>query len=178
MPLTLSVVSNIMGRTRRPAQQSTHAGRFRDLFSLQMSAHAGSEKVLWTLLVCVSHWMRSPIFIPLTLFRPVYTHGGRGATKRGLDKNAIKQHVVLYDMREQPYFLDEEIRKGMPTTPIAVTLSQNHLNFTLDPMSRIRFDFRYTVQYNWKVGNLGMVITCNMPFFLECADDSKVSRDN
>lgn len=80
------------------------------------------------------------------------TYGGRGLKKSGLKQSEIDAHAVVYDSTSEPVYLE-----GEPKTtkrPIAVDLEPGQ---TLNTASRLHFAKPFTIEWNTKVMDVGMV---------------------
>jgi hypothetical protein len=82
--------------------------------------------------------------------RPISTYSGQGTAKPGVDSST---HAVIYMAGTMPRVEPNEQR--MTKDPIAVIPASPAEK--LDKMSRINFGKVYTIEYNVKVMDVGMV---------------------
>ncbi|KAL8928778.1 MAG: hypothetical protein Q9208_001556 [Pyrenodesmia sp. 3 TL-2023] len=81
---------------------------------------------------------------------PILTYSGKGAGKKGVDQKA---HAIIYTGSEPPGKLPSEA--GMNKTPIRVVPSR--ADEKLDPVSRVNMGKMFTVEWNTKVKDIGLV---------------------
>ncbi|KAI4197150.1 MAG: hypothetical protein LQ346_003067 [Caloplaca aetnensis] len=81
---------------------------------------------------------------------PILTYSGKGAGKKGVDQKA---HAIIYTGGDPPERLATEV--GMNKTPIRVIPSR--ADEKLDPVSRVNMGKMFTVEWNTKVKDIGLV---------------------
>lgn len=93
---------------------------------------------------------------------PIHTYSGQGVTKRGLSREDIERHAVIYmqGTKSQP----RQDERGLVKEPIAVKPASPDQK--LDPMSRLNFGKPYTVEHNIKAMEVGMVTDKSMPYLV------------
>ncbi|KAL8905122.1 MAG: hypothetical protein Q9207_002823 [Kuettlingeria erythrocarpa] len=84
------------------------------------------------------------------LDRPILTYSGKGAGKKGVDQKA---HAIIYTGGDPPERLATEV--GMNKTPIRVIPSR--ADEKLDPVSRVNMGKMFTVEWNTKVKDIGLL---------------------
>lgn len=96
------------------------------------------------------------IVIKLTYLSPIYTYGGRGTSKAGVDPD---EHAIVYSLPQPPQHVPGETR--LTKGPIRVIPASPEIKFSL--ASRINFAINHPIQHNVKVKDLGMVADEDMP---------------
>ncbi|KAF7511129.1 hypothetical protein GJ744_005360 [Endocarpon pusillum] len=91
---------------------------------------------------------------------PIHTYSGQGVTKRGLSREDIERHAVIYMQGTTSQPRPDE--RGLVKEPIAVKPASPDQK--LDPMSRLNFGKPYTVEHNIKAMDVGMVTDKSMPY--------------
>lgn len=89
------------------------------------------------------------------------TYGGRGLTKKGLLKDEINAHAIIYDVERGVQSLKNE-----PSTkqrPIGVKMAEGE---SLDIASRVHLGKPYIVETNLKVMNVGQVVPKDLEYLL------------
>lgn len=86
--------------------------------------------------------------------RPIYTHQKKGATKSGLHASDRAQHAIIHDANIEPDLIRLDHENGIHPARIAVNMVKGE---TLHATSRLRFNYACTVEYDWRVQDLGMV---------------------
>jgi hypothetical protein len=94
---------------------------------------------------------------------PISTYGGQGVLKHGLSLSEMKAHAVIYSSNTSPK-IDYRDKHLMAKKPIAVDMASKEQK--LDPMSRLNFSKPYSVEWNVKVMNIGMVMKESIPLLM------------
>ncbi|KAF1930299.1 uncharacterized protein M421DRAFT_418617 [Didymella exigua CBS 183.55] len=84
----------------------------------------------------------------------ISTYGKRGTLKRGCNAS---EHTAVYLEGSNPYTLQGEWERGMTKDPIMITPT-NPQEF-MEPTSRLRCGRIYSIEWNVKVKDIGMVAT-------------------
>lgn len=116
----------------------------------------------------------TPLFSALIDCSPISTYGGRGTSKSGLSREAIRNHAIIHMSDTQPARLASET--FMVKRPI--TVDPGSPDQKLDQMSRLNFGKIYTVEHNVKVMNVGKLSRGSMPFFVSYAQASLLGELN
>lgn len=92
----------------------------------------------------------------LNQISPVMAYAHRGTLKPGV---IAHEHAVIHHFGEDPQacYFPGEYEGGMTKEPIAVTPSDG--NTLLKRESRIRFGKAYSIEWNVKVKDIGMVVS-------------------
>ena len=89
---------------------------------------------------------------------PIATYGGHGLLKKKVREFERRAHTALYvEGLTEPTIYEEE---GMTKQPLAIETKDN-----IHAMSRLNFAAVHTVQWNWRVKNVGMIAKGSMRFF-------------
>lgn len=102
---------------------------------------------------------------------PINSYGGKGVAKKGMSKEEIEAHTIIYMATARPVRSSEET--GIIKDPIAVETATNQ---TLDRFSRLNFAKIHTVEHNVKVMNVGIVCRAHM-YRLEGYWKAELTRD-
>lgn len=90
---------------------------------------------------------------------PISTYGGNGLTNKKLSEAEVRAHAIVYQSESRAKTLSGEPR--LPKEAIEVVLADE-----ADPIhvaSRVHFGKCYTVEWNIKVMNIGMVTSTQIP---------------
>ena len=92
-------------------------------------------------------------------FSAIATYSGNGTLKRGCNP---REHAIIYNTGVHPStcYLAGEWEAGLQKDPIEVTPADDSSRLT--PTSRIRFGKVYSIEWNVKVKDIGMVIDSDM----------------
>jgi hypothetical protein len=90
---------------------------------------------------------------------PISTYNGLGVAKRGMTMANRQKHTIVYDNSKKPTRGKDEI--DLDKKPIAVVVAPKQ---KLDPLSRLNFGQRISVELNVKVMNVGKVHSDSMPY--------------
>ncbi|KAH6644151.1 hypothetical protein C7974DRAFT_407853 [Boeremia exigua] len=82
----------------------------------------------------------------------ISTYGGRGAMKNGCDPS---EHTIVHLNNVEPYWLPGEVNRGMTKDPISIEPVEQ--NEEMDPRSRLRCGKIYSIEWNVKLRDIGMV---------------------
>jgi hypothetical protein len=83
----------------------------------------------------------------------IATYGGRGVLKPGCNAS---EHTIVHIKGHSPQYVHGEWEKGMTKEPIAIKPADK--NETMLPTSRLRLGKTYSIEWNVKVRDIGMVI--------------------
>ena len=114
------------------------------------------------------------------MLRPIFSYNSQGISTKKFHKKEAKQHAIVYDEVAGPDYDDEEVRKGLATRK---SLSARIVpGKTLDPWSRVRFDYVNTVYYHLGVSEVGIItnldtLNKNLPFRAKSSDSNPSSRN-
>ncbi|KAL8828584.1 MAG: hypothetical protein Q9170_006544, partial [Blastenia crenularia] len=86
----------------------------------------------------------------------IKTYGGRGAAKRGVDANS---HAIVYTTAHPPAQLENEPKLIRHPIRVCTSSPENKLA----PASRVNLGKTYTVEFNSKVKEVGMVDRLSIP---------------
>lgn len=92
--------------------------------------------------------------------RPIFSYGGQGVGKHGLNSTEVLRHAVVHMEGRGPSLVPAENdwkKKGKISTDDAFTVHPS-VGASLHAASRIRFDQPYTVRFNLPVLDLGIVL--------------------
>lgn len=85
--------------------------------------------------------------------RAISTYGGQGALKHGCDPS---EHAIVHLDNANPVWLAGEYERGMTKEPISIRPSVQ--GETMDPTSRVRCGKIYSIEWNVKLRDIGMVV--------------------
>lgn len=91
----------------------------------------------------------------------VGTYGGKGLSQRGLKRDEINAHAIIYDSQKEPEYLPREPKTTK--APIAVKVITGH---SLNSATRVHYAKPYTVDWHAKVMNLGSITPECLPTFM------------
>jgi hypothetical protein len=94
----------------------------------------------------------SRIVVKLTKGSAITTYGDRGALKRGCKAS---EHTIVYLKGKQPIWISGELEKGMTKEPIMI--EPTDAQETMKATSRLRCGKIYSIEWNIKVRDIGMV---------------------
>lgn len=101
----------------------------------------------------------SSAFTWLMCYRPIFSYGNKGTTKRGV---VADEHAIAYSLGTQPQLVPGEAPLAKAPIPIVMDDGAG----ILVPASRIYFAIHHPIQYNVKVKSLGYVHPDYLPTFL------------
>jgi hypothetical protein len=87
----------------------------------------------------------------------ISSYGGRGTLKYGFTAPA---HAIVYLTGTEPECLQGEFERGMTKDPIEIYPASP--TETMEPSSRLRFGKIYSIEWNVKVREIGMVARKDM----------------
>jgi hypothetical protein len=90
--------------------------------------------------------------VKLTKSSAITTYGNQGALKRGCKAS---EHTIVYLEGTQPTWLSGEREKGMTKEPIMI--EPTDAQETMQCVSRLRCGKIYSIEWNVKVRDIGMV---------------------
>lgn len=82
----------------------------------------------------------------------ISTYGKQGTLKSGC---AAGEHTIVHLTGSQPIYLYGEYERGMTKDPIEI--EPTHSSETMEPTSRLRFGKMYSIEWNVKVKDIGLV---------------------
>lgn len=88
----------------------------------------------------------------LTKYSAISTYGGRGVTKPGC---RASEHTIVYLNGTQPIAFQSELERGMDKEPIMI--DPTNPSETMESASRLRCGKIYSIEWNVKVRDIGMV---------------------
>jgi hypothetical protein len=94
--------------------------------------------------------------------RSITTYRGQGPSKKGLTREEVENHAVVYASGTKPFTLPTE--QGMIKDPIEVMMATPDQK--LDKMSRLNFQKIYSVEHNVQAMDVGLVSRRSIPYLL------------
>jgi hypothetical protein len=94
----------------------------------------------------------SRVVVKLTKSSAISTYGGQGATKRGCKAS---EHTIVHFKGTDPVWIPGERARGMTKEPIMIEPTDT-LEI-MQPFSRLRCGKIYSIEWNVKVRDIGMV---------------------
>lgn len=120
---------------------------------------------------------RSRCGIFLTVYSAISTYGGQGTLKHGCN---AAEHTIVYLEGTNPVRLEGEWERGMVKDPIMII--PTNPQETMGPSSRLRCGKIYSIEWNVKLKEIGMVAahdkTKLMQYFAEEQDNGFDLDDN
>jgi hypothetical protein len=98
----------------------------------------------------------SRVVVKLTKSSAISTYGGQGATERDCEAS---EHTIVHLKGTDPVWIPGERARGMTKEPIMIEPTDT-LEI-MQPSSRLRCGKIYSIEWNVKVRDIGMVALCD-----------------
>jgi hypothetical protein len=108
--------------------------------------------------------------VSLTRISAISTYGRKGVLKPGCNAS---EHAIAYLKGQQPLYLNGERERGMHKDPIEIEPADSQA--VSDPTSRIRFGKTYSIEFNVKVCEIGMVSQDHLEKIIRYHEEEKDS---
>lgn len=95
----------------------------------------------------------------------INTYGGQGLLKGGFRQEDIDAHAIIYDRRQKPLALSSKGKAEPRSKKRAIAVDMEGQE-TLSPASRVHLGKPSTVEYNFKVMQVGQVVEADLQYLI------------